>query len=239
MNFETTHRGTLNDAQHRLLWRLRLGARWLLTGGGLIGTIGSVAHALARTDPASPRPDAKIQIVHMSSSDVSRVGKIKLDPFPGFSIASFALRPESQGSIHARSADIREPPAIVANYLTDERDVATALRAARLVRRIVAEASLARFVVRELRPGPDARSDDELLGWIRASALTSYHPIGTCRMGDDPMAVVDHRLRVHGLEGLRVADASIMPTMVSSNTNAPTIMIGEKAADLILADAEP
>jgi choline dehydrogenase len=138
--------------------------------------------------------------------------------------------------VHLASADPEEPPAIIANYLADPRDRATSIAALRLVRRIAEQPSLKALIVRELRPGPEAQSDEALLDHIARLGATSYHPVGTCRMGSDAMAVVDSELRVHGVTGLRVADASIMPTMVSSNTNAPSFMIGERCAEFILRE---
>jgi choline dehydrogenase len=126
---------------------------------------------------------------------------------------------------------------ILANYLAAEHDMRTIVAALRMIRKIAAQPGLAQHIVRETRPGPEASTDDALLDHARTTGQTSYHPIGTCRMGRDERAVVDARLKVHGIEGLRVCDASIMPTMVASNTNAPSIMIGEKASDLVLEDA--
>jgi choline dehydrogenase len=139
--------------------------------------------------------------------------------------------------VHIRSTDASTPPAIHANYLSAQPDISKQIGALRLIRKIVSQPGLAPFVVRELRPGAEAKTDDQLLDHMRNTGMTSYHPIGTCRMGKDDQAVVDNELRVHGMEGLRVCDASIMPTMVASNTNAPSIMIGEKAADMILRAA--
>ena len=139
--------------------------------------------------------------------------------------------------MHIRSADPDEPPTIAANYLTDPRDRKTSIAALRLARRIAEQPALAKLIVREVRPGPEAQSDEALLEHIAKLGATSYHPIGTCKMGSDPMAVVDHELRVHGVTGLRVADASVMPTMVSSNTNAPSFLIGERCADFLLREA--
>lgn len=146
------------------------------------------------------------------------------------------LRPESRGSVHIRSSDPADVPAIVANYLADERDRQTSIAALRLARRVADQPALKALIVREVRPGPDMRSDEELLEHIARQGATSYHPIGTCRMGNDRMAVVDPELRVHGVRSLRVADASIMPTMVSSNTNAPSFMIGERCAEFVIRD---
>jgi choline dehydrogenase len=161
-----------------------------------------------------------------------------LDPYPGFSFGTYVLRPESCGSVHIRNPEAAEHPEIRANYLSHEYDVRTMLAALRMIRRIAAQPSLAKHIVRETRPGPEAASDDALLDHVRKTGQTSYHPIGTCRMGSDARAVVDARLRVHGVEGVRVCDASVMPTMVASNTNAPSILIGEKASDLVLEDAK-
>jgi choline dehydrogenase len=160
-----------------------------------------------------------------------------LDKFPGFGIGTFALRPQSTGSVHIASADPQAPPLIRPNYLSATADRATSIAALRLARRIAAQPALARLIVREVRPGPEVQSDAGLLEHIARLGATSYHPIGTCKMGSDAMAVVDHELRVHGVEGLRVADASIMPTMVSSNTNAPSFLIGERCADFLLRAA--
>ena len=126
---------------------------------------------------------------------------------------------------------------IEANYLSDARDRKTSIAALRLARRIAAQPALAKLIVREVRPGPEAQSDEALLEHIAKLGATSYHPIGTCKMGSDGMAVVDQDLRVHGIKGLRVADASIMPTMVSSNTNAPSFLVGERCADFLLRAA--
>ena len=140
--------------------------------------------------------------------------------------------------MHIGSPEAGKPPVIHANYLSAEHDIHTIVAALKMIRKIAAQPGLAQHIVRETRPGPAANTDDALLDHARATGQTSYHPIGTCRMGKDERAVVDAKLKVHGIEGLRVADASIMPTMVASNTNAPSIMIGEKASDLVLADAD-
>jgi choline dehydrogenase-like flavoprotein len=147
------------------------------------------------------------------------------------------LRPRSTGEIRLKSADPRQAPAIDPNYFADPADLKTLVEGLKVGRDIFAQGPLARVIARERFPGPDIRSDADLADFVRRAAETEYHPVGTCRMGQDRMAVVDHRLRVHGIDGLRVADASVMPRLVSGNTNAPTIMIGEKAANMIRADA--
>jgi choline dehydrogenase len=147
------------------------------------------------------------------------------------------MRPESKGHIHITGADPRRPPAINFNFLSAPIDAEVTVRAVRIARAIMNAPAMAPMQVSEILPGVARTKDDEILDWVKQAAETTYHPVGTCKMGTDRMAVVDPRLRVHGLTGLRVADASIMPTLTSGNTNAPSIMIGEKAAHMALEDA--
>jgi choline dehydrogenase-like flavoprotein len=151
-------------------------------------------------------------------------------------VGIYPLRPESSGSIHIRSADPQMPPAIRPRFLDTAADRATLLAGMRIARRIVEGQPLDEYREFETSPGPDVQTDDELLAYARAKGDTSYHPVGTCRMGSGPAAVVDERLRVLGVHGLRVIDASIMPMMISGNTNATSMMIGEKGAALVLED---
>ncbi len=246
LGFETQLNITLNTILRSPLLKAKMGARWLFLGRGLMSTSSATSMAIARSSPDLPRPDIKMQLHQLSMASSHYGGRegarsiaerMGLDPYPGFSIGCYCLRPESQGSVHICGADAAEPPEIRANYLSAEHDIRTIVAALRMIRKIAAQPGLAQHIVRETRPGPAASSDDALLEHARATGQTSYHPIGTCRMGADARAVVDARLKVHGIDGLRVCDASIMPTMVASNTNAPSIMIGEKASDLVLADA--
>jgi choline dehydrogenase len=147
------------------------------------------------------------------------------------------LRSESTGSIHIKSADPAEPPAIRFNFLSARADRDGVLAAIRKGRELMATSPLREMTGEEIAPGANLQTDEEILEWVRNNAETTYHPVGTCKMGNDPMAVVDPELRVRGIEGLRVADASIMPTLTSGNTNAPCIMIGEKCAAMVLAAA--
>jgi choline dehydrogenase len=147
------------------------------------------------------------------------------------------MRPESKGHIHITAADPRRPPAINFNFLSAPPDADLTVRAIRIARAIMTAPAMAPLRVSEIGPGPERVSDAEILDWVKQVGETTYHPVGTCKMGADPLAVVDSALRVHGIHGLRVADASIMPTLTSGNTNAPSIMIGEKAADLVLKAA--
>jgi choline dehydrogenase len=244
--FETTLKITLNAILRNPVLQAGMGARWLFLGRGLMSTSSATMMAIARSRADLPRPDIKMQLhqLSMASSHYadnrnarSLADRMGLDSYPGFSIGTYCLRPESKGSIHIRSPEAADPPRIHANYLSAEEDVHTLVAALKMIRRIAAQPGLAQYIVRETRPGPEAQSDDELIDHIRRTGQTSYHPIGTCRMGNDKLAVVDARLRVHGVQGLRVCDASIMPTMVASNTHAPSIMIGEKGSDMVLADA--
>jgi choline dehydrogenase len=173
--------------------------------------------------------------MHLVPYAVKNPKKRKLHSFAGMTIASYQLRPESLGSVHIRSGDPSAHPAIRFNFLADPIDRDTTIATVRMARRIVAAAPMDGFRGPEISPGAEVDSDDAIETWIRNNSETSYHPMGTCRMGPD--AVVDERLKVYGIEGLRVADASIFPTMPSGNTNAPAIMVGEKAADLIRGEA--
>lgn len=240
ITFEARNATTLNQVMGSRWRQYLMGAGYLLHRHGLMATPSCTVHALAASLPDDQRPDVKLQIHHLSSKD--RLEVIKpgsgsgLDPFPGFSIGFFQLRPTSRGSVHARGTDAHLHPVIEPNYLRTAEDRATVLRAIRLARRVIGQSPMAPYVVRETRPGIDVRDDEGLLHYIRESGQTSFHPVGTCRMGDDALAVVDASLRVRGVSGLRVVDSSVMPTIPSSNTNAASIMVGEKAADLMLAD---
>jgi choline dehydrogenase len=238
ISFECADAVSMNGIVVSRVRRTLMGARWLLTGGGWMATPGATVHALVRTAPDDPQPDVKIQLHHITGRDrYARDPARGLDPFPGFSIGLFPLRPTSRGSLWPRSADPLEDPAIDPRYLDTEADRRCALRALRLAQRVADAAPMRAFVRRRTRPAPETGEDDDaLLDYLKTSGQTSWHPVGTCRMGRDPMAVVDDRLRVHGLQRLRVVDSSVMPTMPSSNTNAASILIGEKAADLIRED---
>lgn len=236
ISFECREPITLNDMLNSPLRKMLMGLRYLLLRQGPMSACTAMVHALAKSDPSLDRPDVKIQMHNVSADDPRHPTEFRVDPFPGFGIGTFMLRPESRGSVHIRSSDPAEAPAIVANYLSDERDRRTSVAALRLARRVADQPALKALIVREVRPGPDKQSDEELIEHIARQGATSYHPIGTCRMGNDRMAVVDPELRVHGVRSLRVADASIMPTMVSSNTNAPSFMIGERCAEFAIRE---
>jgi choline dehydrogenase-like flavoprotein len=213
---------------------VRAGMRFALTRRGPLSWWAGLAGGFARTRGDLARPDVQLQLFPFSSDRVSP----KLHRFSGFTILVYKLRPESRGTVQIRSADPLAPPAIQPNYLADPRDLRTLLDGVKLVRRIAADPAMAALIKTEHSPGATCTSDADLTDYIRNYGISVYHPVGTCRMGHDPLAVVDDQLRVHGLSGLRVVDASIMPNLVSGNTNAAAIMIGEKGADLILTSAE-
>lgn len=236
--YETTLASTINDVLRSRLHRMRVGLQYVFTRKGLMAGTSSTAHAITRTqtDGENGRPNVMVRIYHISGRDrYSRSIQGGIDRFSGFSIGGFKLRPRSRGSIHARSRDPFEAPSIQPNYLSDPADQADAVALLRLIRRIAAQPSLERLIVAEHRPGPAVAGDTELLEYARATGQTAWHAVGSCRMGRAEDSVVDAQLRVHGVQGLRVIDASIMPTIASSNTNAPAMMIGERGADLVLA----
>ena len=224
---------TLNEDTRggRLLWEaLKYG---LARRGALTYTAG-IAHGFVRTRPELETPDVQFHFAHASYARGRKGGVLEKEP--GMTCSVCQLRPESTGSIHIQSADAATAPAIKPNFLSEEVDRAALIEGLRIARRVVEAPALARYADHELYPGDDVQADDQILDFNRRTGSTGFHPVGTCKMGSDAYAVVDERLRVHGIRALRVADASIMPTLVSGNTNAPAIMIGEKGAAMVLED---
>ncbi|MDP6708889.1 MAG: GMC family oxidoreductase N-terminal domain-containing protein [Alphaproteobacteria bacterium] len=219
---------TYND-RGRGLGLVRQATRYLLSRKGMLGIPIAPIRAFVRSRQGLESPDALLGWVPMLI-DPDR----KLSRDSGVTCYAHAMRPDSTGHVHITSADPRTQPAISFNFLSSPLDAEITVRAVRIVRALMTAPAMAALQTTELAPGPSRTSDEDILGWVKDAAETTYHPVGTCKMGSDPMAVVDDRLRVRGLEGLRVADASIMPTLTSGNTNAPAIMIGEKAADMVL-----
>jgi choline dehydrogenase len=229
---------TINDVMRSGWHKLRVGLQYLLTRRGLLANTSSTAHAITRTNANSAGPDVMIRIYHISGRDrFSRSKGGGIDPFSGFSVGGFKLQPESRGSIHIRSRDPREYPRIDPRYLAERGDRETAVALLRLIRRIAAQPALRPYIVCEERPGPATIDDAGLLDYARETGQTAWHTVGTCRMGRRGEGVVDARLRVHDVVGLRVIDTSVMPTIPSSNTNAAAIMVGERGAAMILEDA--
>jgi choline dehydrogenase len=231
--YRCTEACTINDAVGSLGGRLRTGLRYFLFRKGFLTVGAGYAGGFFRTDPALASPDVQVHFILFSAETVGK----ELHPFPGFIASVCQLRPESRGTVAIKSADPREAPAIQPRYMTAQHDRDTMVAGMKLLRRIMAQAPMQRFIAEEREPGAHAISDADLLAFARAKGTTVFHPTSTCRMGQDAAAVVDERLRVRGLEGLRVVDGSIMPTVVSGNTNAAIVMIAEKGADMILADA--
>ena len=207
--------------------------RYALTRGGLLASTVVPLRMYVRLRPGLDGPDAGISVTPFRFEVVNndwRIGERE-----GFTVTVHPLRPESTGSVHIASADPREAPKIRFNYLSAEVDRMTTVAGVRKARELAAAAPLQGVAGEETAPGAEVQTDEQILAWACQTAESGYHLAGTCKMGQDPMAVVDHRLKVRGIVGLRVADASIMPTLTSGNTNAPTIMIGEKCADLVLS----
>ncbi|WP_170405409.1 GMC family oxidoreductase [Ruegeria arenilitoris] len=223
-NFGIGAAGTVGLVKHLLRWRK--------TGVSMAATPFAEGAAFLKTSPDLDRPDIQLHFTIALVDDHAR----KLHLGYGFSCHICKLRPESRGTVSLHSADPFAAPAIDPAYLSDPRDLDTMIKGARMTREILEAPALAKYRHKEMFGTDTARTDTDWEGHIRARADTIYHPVGSCKMGVDDMAVVDPQLRVRGLQGLRVVDASVMPTLVSGNTNAPTIMIAEKAADMILAD---
>lgn len=208
--------------------------KYMYKGEGVLALSVANVVGFAKVREGVETPDIQY---HMTPASFDNTPERNLEAYPGMTIAPCQLRPQSRGTIHIKSAEPLAAPAIRPNFLDAQVDRDTIVGGMVLGRKIMDAPPMERFRGEETRPGKDVQSYDEYLDYARSTGATVYHPIGTCKMGQDTLAVVDERLRVHGIEGLRVIDASVMPTLVSGNTNAPTIMIAEKAADMIKADA--
>ena len=239
LSYECTKPITTNDQLNTLFGQAKLGLEWLLHRSGPlavgINQGGCFMHALhdEHGKPVTKTPDIQF---HVSTLSADMAGG-KVHPYSGFTMSVCQLRPESRGYVRIRSRDALQPPSMQPNYLDTDLDRRTNVAAVRAARAIAQSQAMAPYVKREVKPGPSAQSDEELLEFCRNNGATIFHPSGTCRMGRDAMAVVDSRLRVHGVKGIRVVDCSVMPTLVSGNTNAPVVMMAEKAADMIREDA--
>jgi choline dehydrogenase len=209
--------------------------RYALFGQGMLGMVAAPIRAFVRSREGLEAPDVLLGWVPMLTEPGPKGPRISQRS--GVTCYAHPMRPESKGYIHIASSDPRKPPAINFNFLSSPIDAEITTRAVRIARSVMTAPAMSDMLVTEIAPGTARDTDDEILAWVKQAAETTYHPVGTCKMGSDAMAVVDARLRVHGIEGLRVADASIMPALTSGNTNAPSIMIGEKAADMVLKDA--
>ncbi|MCX7161147.1 MAG: GMC oxidoreductase, partial [Proteobacteria bacterium] len=222
---------TTNDDLASLPRRIKIGLQWLLYRTGPLGIGINQGGIFARALPESKTPDVQFHVATLSAD----LAGAKPHPWPGFTFSVCQLRPESRGTVRIRSNDPFEAPSMKPNYLSAELDRRCAVAAVKLARSLASTEAMKPYVAEEYKPGAGAKSDDDLLDFARNYGATIFHPSGTCKMGSDPMAVVDDQLRVHGVSGLRVVDCSIMPTLVSGNTHAPAVMVAEKAADMVLA----
>ncbi len=226
---------TINTEVGNIFKQALIGAQYVFTRTGPMTMAASLGTGFLKTRAELETPDIQFHIQPFSA-DSPAEGPHK---FSAYTASVLQLRPESTGQIKLKSADMADHPVIHPNYLATQTDCDTLVDGIRIARKIASHAPLSSLTTGEHSPGEQVENDDRdsILDWARDTATTIYHPTGTCKMGTDPMAVVDPRLRVHGIENLRIADASIMPVITSGNTNAPAIMIGEKASDMILEDA--
>lgn len=231
---------TLNDDLHSWLDKLKVGLRYALTRKGLLSMSVNQAGALVKSNPEMQWPDFQLYFNPLTYALNGEVRKVlNTDPFSAFSVTFNACRPTSRGSITIQSADPLEKPLIEPNYLSTKKDQLDAIMGNKILRQISQSEPLAKVIENEILPGPEVQTDEQFLADFRARAGTIYHPSGSCKMGPSPdSSVVDSRLRVHGVRNLRVVDASIFPTIPSANTNAPSMMVGEKGAAHILQDRE-
>ncbi len=234
MNWRIKNMRTLNE-QTRGLSLVGEVLKYYMTGKGALSLTAGVVFGFVRTRPGLETPDMQF---HMAPASYDSAQKRLLEREPGMTVVIGQCRPDSRGSIHIKSSVPGAEPAIRPNFLSAQTDRDCTVAGMQIARKIMQHPKVAQYVAFENNPGDKVQSYDEWLDFARGNGQTTYHVIGTCKMGSDPMAVVDDRLRVHGIAGLRVIDASVMPTVTSGNTNAPTIMIAEKGADMIKQDAK-
>ena len=236
--FECSKPITINDVLQRPLAKLREGLRFALFGKGLLSICSATAANYIRSRYSNGQSDLKLQLHPFSGRDrYARTPREGLDPFSGFTIGVTLLQPRSKGWTHIRSANPLDPPRVDPRYLSEDIDAQILTFGLQAARRLMGCAAIRPYVVRETRPGTERSTESDLLDYVRHSTQTSWHVAGTCRMGADEASVVDEKLRVRGVSGLRIIDSSIFPTLPSSNTNAAAIMTGEKGADLVLEAA--
>lgn len=236
LNWRVSKAITLNDLERSWPRKISAALRYALFRTGPMASNGIHAGVFTRSDPRLERPDLQINIFEWSTLRRDGNGVVP-HPFPGMTLMPVHLRPEGRGSVRLGSPDPLAPPKVLFDYLRTDYDVQALLSAIRLCRTIAAQPALEPYIVHEVTPGADVTSDEALVDFVRATGVSNQHPTSSCAMGDGVNTVVDARLRVHGIGGLRVVDASIMPVAVGGNTNAPTIMIAEKASAMTLEDA--
>lgn len=231
--YETSFKRTVNDMLRNPLRLLSEVSRYVVSRTGLLSTSSLTATAFVSSGLSSGECDIRVQLGQVSSQGRIVSGRAGVDRHSGFHLGSYPVFPRSRGRVHVRSSDWRDQPQVLAGYLQDPHDLDVAVRGFEISREIAAAEPLSRLIVSEIRPSKKALDRASIEHYIRQTGSTCWHPVGTCRMGKDELAVVDEQLRVYGVEGLRVVDASIMPSLPSSNTNIPVVMIAEKASSLI------
>ena len=236
MSWRCTKPITLNDLENSWPRKIAAGIRYALFRSGPMSGNGIRAGLFTRSDPRLERPDLQINLLEWSTLERTK-DRVIPHNFPGFTLSPVHLRPDGRGTVRLASRNPLAAPAISFDFLKTEYDLQAVLFGIKLVRKIAEQPALKPYVAEELQPGPATQSDDDIAEFLRQTGVSNHHPASSCAMGTGTNSVVDPRLRVHGIEGLRVADASIMPVVVGGNTNAPSIMIGEKAAAMILEDA--
>lgn len=227
---------TINDMARTRFGRWKAGIQYVLFKRGMLADNGIHAGILTRTDPRLERPDIQFNVTNWSVGSRTKVG-LQPHKHPGFSLNVVHLNPDSRGSVRLKSPDPLADPAIYQHFMSTRHDIDAMVAGIKIARKITSQPAFAPYIEREIVPGDRSKTDDEIVAFLRATGGPNLHPVGSCRMGADDTCAVDPRLRVRGMEGLRIADASIMPTIPAGNTNAPCIMIGEKAAAMILEDA--
>lgn len=238
LSFECAQAITINDVLRNPVLKMREGLRFVFGRKGILSISSSTAQMNYRSHPGARQPELVLRFMPLSGKDrYARDSKYGLDPFPGFSFGVAVLQPRSSGFAHIQSADPLQQAAMDPRYFSHESDAQMFLEGVRVARRVVRMPALKPYFVREIRPGPEAGDEASLLEYMRNTVTTSWHMVGTCRMGVDAAAVVDPELRVRGIGNLRVIDSSICPTIPASNTNIPAIAVGEKGAELLLAAA--
>jgi choline dehydrogenase len=233
-NYRCNEPITINDMMASFPKQVGAVLDYVFNGKGPLTIGAGYAGGFFKTDPALASPDVQVHFILFSADAIGQ----KLHPFPGFLSSICQLRPQSRGTVRIKSADPSQAPAIQPNYLSAQHDREVILAGMKLQRKIMGQAAIRHYIEEELNPGPQCESDEQFLDYARAKGTTIFHPASTCRTGPDAKAVVDERLRVRGIDGLRVIDGSIMPTVVSGNTNAAIVMIGEKGAQMMMEDAK-
>lgn len=238
VGYRCTRPVTVNDVVNNPLRRMAMGVQYILFRKGLMATNATLAGGGIRTDPSYASPNCRLQLRLWGRSITGRSKeRMGLHPFSSFIVSATMVHPDNCGTVRIKNADTAVAPEIRFNYFVSERDRHACVVALKTIRKIMGMPAISSYVAEEMSPGPQVTSDDDLVEFVRKRGTTNHHQVGTCKMGVDGEAVVDPRLRLRGIGGLRVIDASVMPTMVGGNTNATTVMIAEKGSAMMLEDA--